>query len=115
MHPQRGPSLPLQAYAGVYRDPWYGTMTISDEHGKLRIRFDRSPGMQGALDHAQYDTFRTRWSDRDIEDAWVTFDLNPDGSIAAIRMKQVSPIADFSWDYQDLHFVPEHGSSATAE
>ena len=107
MHPQRGPSLPLQAYAGVYRDPWYGTMTISDVQGKLRIRFDRSPGMQGALEHAQYDTFRTHWSDRDIEDAWVTFGLNPDGSIAAIRMKPVSPTADFSWDYLDLHFVPE--------
>ena len=115
MHPQRGPSLPLQAYAGVYRDPWYGSMTISDVHGKLRIRFDRSPGMQGALEHAQYDTFRTRWSDRDIEDAWVTFDLNPDGSIAAIRMKPVSPTADFSWDYQDLHFVPEKGAGDAAD
>lgn len=115
MHPQRGPSLPLKAYAGVYRDPWYGTMTISDVQGKLRIRFDRSPGMQGALEHAQYDTFRTHWSDRDIEDAWVTFDLNPDGSIAAIRMKPVSPTADFSWDYQDLHFVPEKGAGDAAD
>ncbi len=115
MHPQRGPSLPLQAYAGVYRDPWYGTMTISDVQGKLRIRFDRSPGMQGALEHAQYDTFRTRWSDRGIEDAYVTFDLNPDGSIAAIRMKPVSPTADFSWDYQDLHFVPDNAAGGAAE
>ncbi|MEO6967617.1 MAG: serine hydrolase [Rhodanobacteraceae bacterium] len=110
MHPERGPSLPLAAYAGVYRDSWYGTMTISlDEVGKsgtLRIRFDRSPGMQGVLEHAQYDTFQTRWSDRDIENAYMTFDLNPDGGIAAIRMKPVSPNADFSWDYQDLHFEP---------
>jgi CubicO group peptidase (beta-lactamase class C family) len=115
MHPQRGPSLPLKAYAGVYRDPWYGSMTISDVQGKLRIRFDRSPGMEGALEHAQYDTFRTHWSDRDIEDAWVTFDLNPDGSIAAIRMKPVSPTADFSWDYQDLHFVPDKGAGDAAD
>lgn len=113
-HPGRGPSLPLDAYAGVYRDPWYGTMTISDVKGGLRIRFDRSPGLQGALEHTQYDTFRTRWSDRDFEDAYVTFDLNPDGSIAAIRMKPVSPNADFSWDYQDLHFVPaKSGSDAS--
>ncbi|MGH8282579.1 MAG: serine hydrolase [Gammaproteobacteria bacterium] len=106
MHPERGPSLPLSAYAGVYGDPWYGTMTISDEQGKLHIRFDRSPGMQGMLEHAQYDTFRTRWSNHDIANAYVTFDLNPDGSIAAIRMRPVSPYADFSWDYQDLHFMP---------
>lgn len=115
MHPERGPSLPLSAYAGTYRDPWYGTMTISDVRGKLRIRFDRSPGMQGALEHAQYDTFRTRWSDRDIEDAYVTFNLNPAGSIAAIRMKAISPTADFSWDYQDLHFVPVKGAGDAAK
>ncbi len=106
MHPGSGPSLPLKAYTGIYRDPWYGTMTISDVQGKLRIRFDRSPGMEGALEHAQYDTFKTHWSDRDIEDAYVTFDLNPDGTIATVRMKPVSPTADFSWDYQDLHSVP---------
>lgn len=111
MHSERGPSLPLSAYAGVYRDPWYGTMTISGVQNALRINFDRSPGMQGALEHAQYDTFRTHWSDRDIEDAYVTFDLNPDGSIAAIRMNPVSPTADFSWDYQDLHFVPVKNAS----
>ncbi|MGH8216200.1 MAG: serine hydrolase [Rhodanobacteraceae bacterium] len=111
MHPERGPSLPLTSYAGTYRDPWYGTMTISDVQGKLRIRFDRSPGMQGTLEHAQYDTFRTHWSDRDVEDAYVTFDLDPDGSISAIRMKPISPTADFSWDYQDLHFVPAKGTS----
>ncbi|MGH8191048.1 MAG: serine hydrolase [Rhodanobacteraceae bacterium] len=115
MHPDRGPSLPLVAYAGVYRDPWYGTMTISDVYGKLRIRFDRSPGMQGALEHAQYDTFRTRWSNRNIANSYVTFDLNPDGSIAAIRMKPVSPTADFSWDYQDLHFVPINRASEAAK
>lgn len=106
MHPDVGPSLPLDAYAGVYRDPWYGTMTIRRQGKGLGIRFDRSPGMQGTLVHAQYDTFRTHWSDRDIEDAYVTFDLAPDGSIVAVRMKPVSPSADFSWDFQDLHFVP---------
>ncbi|MGH8146880.1 MAG: serine hydrolase [Rhodanobacteraceae bacterium] len=115
MHPGRGPSLPLDAYAGVYRDPWYGTMTISNMQGKLRIRFDRSPGMQGALEHAQFDTFRTRWGDRDIEDAYVTFDLNPDGSIADIRMKPISPNADFSWDYQDLHFEPVRKTTDAAK
>ncbi len=113
-HPERGPSLPLKAYAGVYRDPWYGTMTISasGNGGALRIRFDRSPGMEGALEHSQYDTFRTRWSDRDIEDAYLSFDLDPDGKIVAIRMKPVSPTADFSFDYQDLHFVPVEKTSA---
>jgi CubicO group peptidase (beta-lactamase class C family) len=110
-HADVGPSLPLASYAGVYRDPWYGTATISLEPGAkgkhgLRIRFDRSPGMQGTLDHVQYDTFRTHWALPEVEDAYVTFALDAQGKVERIEMKPVSPLADFSWDYQDLHFVP---------
>jgi hypothetical protein len=108
-HPERGPSLPLSGYAGVYRDPWYGTATIGpgkNPGAPLSISFDRSPGMHGTLEHVQYDTFRTHWAMPDVEDAYVTFALNPDGSIARMTMKAVSPLADFSWDYQDLRFVP---------
>ena len=106
MHPERGPSLPMGSYVGVYRDPWYGTATISKSGNGLRIRFDQTPGMEGALEHVQYDTFRTRWGDRDIEDAYVTFSLDPSGAISTVKMQAVSPTADFSFDYQDLHFVP---------
>jgi CubicO group peptidase (beta-lactamase class C family) len=106
-HPERGPSLASAAYAGVYRDPWYGTATISREKGGLRISMDRTPGMHGALEHVQYDTFRTHWDDRGIEDAYVTFALDPDGSIDRMTMKPLSPLADFSYDYQDLLFKPE--------
>jgi CubicO group peptidase (beta-lactamase class C family) len=106
-HGTRGPSLPLSGYAGVYRDPWYGTATIRQDKGAaLTISFDRSPGLHGPLEHVQYDTFRTHWALPDLEDAYVTFALKPDGSIDQMTMKAVSPIADFSWDYQDLHFVP---------
>ena len=108
-HPNSGPSLPLSGYASVYRDPWYGTATISqDNKGKsgLSISFDRTPGLHGALEHVQYDTFRTHWEMPDVEDAYVTFALKPDGSIDRMSMKAVSPTADFSWDYQDLRFTP---------
>jgi CubicO group peptidase (beta-lactamase class C family) len=105
-HPERGPSLPVGAYAGVYRDPWYGDAAFTSTPGGLRLRFTRTPGMEGALEHVQYDTFRARWSDRDIEDAFVTFTLDPQGKVASIAMRPVSPTADFSFDYQDLHFVP---------
>lgn len=106
----RGPSLPLDGYAGVYRDPWYGTATITRNTAGLAIGFDRSPGMQGALEHVRYDTFRTRFAKPGLEDAYVTFSRKPDGSIDHIAMKAVSPLADFSWDYQDLFFQPELSS-----
>jgi hypothetical protein len=36
----------------------------------------------------------------------VTFNLDANGKVERIRLKAVSPIADFSYDYQDLLFVP---------
>ncbi|HEY1752545.1 MAG TPA: serine hydrolase [Caulobacteraceae bacterium] len=103
-----GPSLPLAAYAGEYRDPWYGPISIKPQDGKLTIDFEHSPGMVGELAHFQYDTFITRWKDTGIEPAYVTFALTPDGKVASAKLKPVSPLADFSFDYQDLALTPVH-------
>ena len=101
------PSLPLEKYAGVYNDAWYGPITVRMENGGLVMSFDHSPTMIGDLQHWQYDTFKAHWRVRTIEDAFVTFSLTPDGSIESARMAAVSPLADFSFDYQDLLLKPE--------
>ena len=101
-----GPSLPLERYAGTYSDPWYGNIEVSLVKGKLAIDFKSTPNMGGPLDHWQYDSFTTRFTDKSIEPAYVTFGLNADGKVDRITMKAVSPIADFSYDYQDLLFMP---------
>ncbi|MGA1985005.1 MAG: serine hydrolase [Candidatus Sulfotelmatobacter sp.] len=100
------PSLPLEKYAGVYTDVWYGPITIRTENSGLVITFDHTPSMIGDLQHWQHDTFKAHWRDRTIEDAFVTFALNPDGAIDSARMAAVSPLADFSFDYQDLLLKP---------
>ena len=100
------PSLPLEKYAGPYNDAWYGPITIRMENGGLVITFDHTPTMIGDLQHWQYDTFKAHWRDRTIEDAFVTFTLKPDGAIDSARMAAVSPLADFSFDYQDLLLKP---------
>jgi hypothetical protein len=100
------PSLPLEKYAGTYNDAWYGPITIRFENGGLVISFDHTPGMVGDLQPWQYDTFKAHWRVRTIEDAFVTFSLNPDGSIDSARTAAVSPLADFSFDYQDLLLKP---------
>jgi CubicO group peptidase (beta-lactamase class C family) len=100
------PSLPLEKYAGVYRDAWYGPITVRMENGGLVISFDHTTGMIGDLEHWQYDTFKAHWRVRTIEDAFITFSLNPDGTIDSARMAAVSPLADFSFDYQDLLLRP---------
>jgi CubicO group peptidase (beta-lactamase class C family) len=103
------PSLPLEKYAGTYNDAWYGPISIRFENSGLVISFDHTPGMVGDLEHWQYDTFKAHWRVRTIEDAFVTFSLNPDGSIDSAKMAAVSPLADFSFDYQDLLLKPAIG------
>ena len=98
--------MPVARYAGTYNDPWYGNIKLAALNGKLHIDFKSTPRMGGTLDHWQYDTFVTRFDDKTIEPAYVTFHLDADGKIEDIGMKPVSPLADFSYDYQDLHFTP---------
>jgi CubicO group peptidase (beta-lactamase class C family) len=100
------PSLPFERYAGVYTDPWYGPATIRTEKGNLVFTLDHTPTAVADLQHWQYDTFKAHWRDRTIEDAFVTFSLKADGSIDHFTMVAVSPLADFSFDYQDLYFTP---------
>ena len=104
-----GPSLPAARYAGTYTDPWYGNIEVSESGGQLHIDFKSTPRMAGALEHYQYDTFITRLDDKTIEPAYVTFSLDADGKVNRVTMKAVSPIADFSYDYQDLLFTPAKG------
>ena len=100
------PSLPLEKYAGVYNDPWYGPVTIRMENGELVFSLDHTPKAISDLKHWQYDTFKAHWRDRTIEDAFLTFMLKPDGAVDHFTMMAVSPLADFSFDYQDLYFTP---------
>ncbi len=100
------PSLALEKYAGEYSDPWYGKMTITQESGGLVLTLARTAKGVADLQHWQYDTFKAHWRDRTVEDAFVTFALKPDGSIDHFKMAAVSPLADFSFDYQDLYVTP---------
>jgi hypothetical protein len=106
------PSLPLQRYAGDYVDPWYGPIHVRTGPRGLTINFPRSKGMNGTLEHWQYDTFRTRFVDKQIEPAFVTFGMDANGRIERVTMKPVSPVADFSYDYQDLLFTPAAAAKA---
>lgn len=97
------PSLPLEGYAGTYRDAWYGDVEIMEAEGGLAIQFSRTESLLGDLEHWQFDTFYVRWRDRELRaDAFITFELATDGSVAGARMKAASPSVDFSYDFHDL-------------
>jgi hypothetical protein len=71
--------------------------------------------MDSVLVHHQYDTFRTRPVLRWIEPAYVTFSIDSGGKVDRVRMKPVSPLADFSFDYQDLDFAPVAASAGESK
>ena len=101
------PSLPLAAYDGNYQDPWYGEVSIKPVAGKHVMHFSKHADLTGELEHFQHDTFIVRWKERNFNaDAYVTFSLNPDGSIERMKMKPVSSQTDFSYDFADLSFTP---------
>lgn len=101
------PSLPASGYVGRFRDAWYGPMEVRREGDRLRMDFRQTPDMVGTMTHWRYDTFKVTWDDRAIEPALATFGLDADGRVDSVRMKAASPLADFSYDYQDLLFIPE--------
>jgi len=95
------PSLPLDAYVGTWRDPWYGDIVIDRRGRGLWLTFSRTPSLKGPLEPYDGNTFRTRFPDKREEDAFITFALE-EGKPVSATMKAVSPDADFSYDYHDL-------------
>jgi CubicO group peptidase (beta-lactamase class C family) len=90
-------------YVGTYRDAWFGDVVISVKDGKPWFDSRRSPKLTGELFPYKGNTFIAKWRDRSMNaDAFVLFDLDEKGLGAAIKMKPVSPLTDFSYDFQDL-------------
>jgi len=93
----------MAAYVGTYRDAWFGEIVISVKNGKPWFDSKRSPKLTGELLPYKGNTFIAKWRDRSMNaDAYVMFELDERGVGSAIRMKPVSPLTDFSYDFQDL-------------
>jgi hypothetical protein len=98
------PSVPLSAFVGTWRDPWYGDITIEARDATLWLSFAHNPALQGELEPYDGDTLRTRFPDNREEDAFFTFEI-VDGKPVRATVKGVSPDIDFSYDYQDLRLT----------
>ena len=96
-------AVEMTNYVGTYRDAWFGDVVISVKNGKPWFDSKRSPKLTGELVPYRGNAFIAKWRDRSMNaDAFVLFDLDEKGLGAAITMKPVSPLTDFSYDFQDL-------------
>lgn len=101
------PTLPLDAYVGTYRDPWYGAVKITRRGKRLFIDMSRSALLDGPLTPFNGDTFAAIWPDKTMKaDAFVTFSVK-DGKAVGMKMKAISDITDFSYDFHDLDLQRE--------
>jgi CubicO group peptidase (beta-lactamase class C family) len=90
-------------FAGTYKDQWFGEVVISELNGKLRFNSIRSPRLRGDMYYYKGNTYIVRWDDRSFDaDAFVMFTLDKEGKGSGIKMSTISPLTDFSFDFQDL-------------
>lgn len=91
---------------GNYKDPWFGKVFITEQKDGLHFRAEKSPDLTGKMTFYKGTTYVVRWNDASLKaDAFVNFNLNTDGKAIGFIMSPISPLTDFSYNYQDLDFV----------
>ncbi len=100
-----GSKIDYTPFTGTYHDNWLGDAVISEKDGKLWFSAKRSPRLSGQVFPYKGDTFVIKWVYRSMEaDAFAMFSLDENGKPSGIKMKPISPLTDFSFDFQDLDF-----------
>jgi hypothetical protein len=88
---------------GLYRDPWFGDVSIAMEDGQLVFSAAKSPKLKGVLTDHDGNRFVVRWIDRTLEaDAYVRFEAEPDGKVTALSMTKLD---DGDFDFEDLQLT----------
>ena len=97
--------IDISQYIGTYHDAWFGDISIAEKDGNLYFSSSRSKKISGKMFYYKGNTFVARWNDRSMDaDAFVMFDLDEEGKAVGIKMKAISPLTDFSFDFHDLDF-----------
>ena len=65
----------------------YGESKVTEEQGKLMLRY--SAAFTGELEHWHYDTFRVKWSNPVLTEAFVTFTLNTQGRVDELKIQNL--------------------------
>jgi len=99
------PTLPFDAYAGTFRDPWRGDAVVRRDGDRLVLKISRTASLEATLQPYSGNIFVARWVDRSINaDAFVRFEQGFDGTVSGMKLQAISPATDFSFDFQDLAF-----------
>lgn len=98
-------NVDLNLFVGRYTDAWLGDVTISIKNGKPWFESKRSSKLSGEMLPYKGNTFIVKWPNIEMPaDAYVNFSLDEQGKASGFTMRAVSPLTDFSFDFQDLDF-----------
>ncbi len=98
-----GPKIDIAPFAGTYHDVWLGDAIISVKDGQLWFSAKRSPKLTGVMLPYKGNTFVIKWNYRSFEaDAFAMFSFDENGNPLGLKLKPISPLTDFSFDFQDL-------------
>ena len=101
---------PIEEYAGLYEDPWFGKVDITQDAGKLRFSSRKMVKMVGTMTPYDHNTFIVTWDDREFRaDAYMRFETGFDGEISGATIAHVAEDGDWSFDFQDLAFIRVEG------
>lgn len=90
-------------YIGVYEDKWFGEIEVFEKDKQLWFKSYRSSKLNGPMAFYNANTFAIKWEYQAMNcDAFAMFSLDETGKAQSIKMKGISPIMDFSFDFQDL-------------
>src|SRR5690606_20213047 len=99
-------NVDLKKYKGTFTDNWFGNVTISEKDNTLYFKSAKSPKLQGPMYYYKGNTFIVKWNDRTLDaDAYILFNLDNEGKTNEFKMEAISPLTDFSFDFQDLEFT----------
>jgi CubicO group peptidase (beta-lactamase class C family) len=100
---QPAPAAELATWTGVYRDPWFGDISLCPRNNQVLFASTKSPSLAGTVMRAG-SRYLVHW-DHDIElDAWLNFHAAQGTQPITLTMAKTDPQGDFSSDYEDLHF-----------
>jgi hypothetical protein len=95
----------LAQYAGTFSDAWFGDVVFSMQNGKLIFESKKSPKLKGEIFHYMNNTLLVKWHDRSFDaDAWLRIKMSADNKVTGFTMEAISPMTDFSFDFDDLEF-----------
>lgn len=101
-------SASIESWLGIYRDPWFGEVSICPRDGAVVFASMKSPQLTGQVMQVG-PRLLVDWSQDDIDtEAWLVFtrdSLPSTPGTATLTMSKVDPDADFSYDFEDLAFT----------